>query len=422
MLLTLIVAADLVAAEKKSTDPLDWPHWRGPEQNGISRETGLIDTFDPATGENVLWKNDKLGTISTPIIMNGKLYVLCRSEPGTTREGEKVVCADAATGEILWENIFNVYLSDVPDTRVAWSNVAGDPETGHVYALGVCDYFQCIDGETGKTIWSRSLSEEFGMLSTYGGRTNTPIVFEDLVIISGVCTNWGPTSKPGEPRKMGPADLYLSFDEKTGGRMEMATPAHRFLAFDKRTGTMVWFNGTEIRPKDTTYSTPILAVIEGQTADDLRLRRRQRLRHAAAHRQDPLEVSTWLARASTTRRWSWAIACSTARAKRTATMRWAPWRPSMPRRPATSPRRASCGGSRSTWSAVRSPSWSTTACTLRTNRARCTSSIPRPASRLPSAARSCWARSSAPARCMPTARSTCARPAPGTSSSRQPTA
>lgn len=261
-LLLLLAAAPLVAAESK--DPLDWPQWRGPEQNGISRETGLIDSFDPETGENVLWKNEKLGTISTPIIMNGKLYVLCRSEPGTTREGEKVVCADAATGKILWENVFNVYLSDVPDSRVAWSNVVGDPETGNVFALGVCDYFQCIDGQTGKTLWSRSLSEEFGMLSTYGGRTNTPIVFEDLVIISGVCTNWGPTSKPTEPRKMGPADLYLSFDPKTGGRMDMAVPAHRFLAFNKKTGAVVWFNGTELRPKDTTYGTPILAAIDGQ--------------------------------------------------------------------------------------------------------------------------------------------------------------
>ena len=96
LLLTLLAAGHLSAAEKKSTDPLDWPHWRGPEQNGISRETGLIDSFDPATGENVLWKNSKLAAISTPIIMNGKLYVLCRSEPGTTREGEKVVCADEA--------------------------------------------------------------------------------------------------------------------------------------------------------------------------------------------------------------------------------------------------------------------------------------------------------------------------------------
>jgi outer membrane protein assembly factor BamB len=253
-----------------AADPLDWPNWRGPERNGISRETGLIDKWDPDSGENLLWKNEKLGTISTPIVMNGKLYVLCRSEPGTHREGEKVVCADAATGEILWENVFNVFLSDVPDTRVAWSNVTGDPETGNVYALGVCDYFQCIDGKTGKTLWSRSLSEEFGMLNTYGGRTNTPVVFEDLVIISGVCTNWGKTAKrlaPGEtPPPATEAEKYLSFDRTTGGKFDMARPAHRFIAMDKRTGEVRWFNGTEVSPKDTTYGTPVLTVFDGETA------------------------------------------------------------------------------------------------------------------------------------------------------------
>lgn len=218
----------------------DWPHWRGPYQNGVSRETGLIDQWDPAGGDgsNVLWKRADLGTISTPITMNGKLYLLCRSEPGTKREGEKVVCVDAASGETLWQNVFNVYLSDVPDTRVSWSSCVGDPQTGHVFAQGVCGYFQCLDGTTGKTLWSRSLSEEFGLLSTYGGRTNVPIVFDDLVIVSGVTTGWG----------------------------ELAVPAHRFLAFDKKTGELAWLAGTRLRPEDTTYSTPILAILGGQAA------------------------------------------------------------------------------------------------------------------------------------------------------------
>jgi outer membrane protein assembly factor BamB len=248
----------------------DWSNWKGPEQNRISREVGLVAEFD-FDGKNLLWKNEKLATISTPIVMNGKLYTLCRSEPGTHREGEKVVCADAATGEVLWENIFNVYLSDVPDTRVAWSNVAGDPETGNIYAHGVCNYFQCIDGQTGKTLWSRSLSEEFGALSTYGGRTNTPVVFEDLVIISAVCINWGdvaPRTPPGTPppalESLKPEHRYLAFDGVTGGKTDMARPAHRFIAMNKRTGEVLWFNGTEIGPKDTTYSTPTIGVINGQ--------------------------------------------------------------------------------------------------------------------------------------------------------------
>ena len=42
--------------------------------------------------------------------MNGKLYVIKNKNQGTEREIEEVVCADAETGEILWENEFNVFL------------------------------------------------------------------------------------------------------------------------------------------------------------------------------------------------------------------------------------------------------------------------------------------------------------------------
>jgi outer membrane protein assembly factor BamB len=226
----------VVVACSRAGAAADWPNWRGPTHDRTSLETGLADGFDARKGENVLWKSAELATRSTPIVMNGKLYTLARHEPGKPREGEKVICANAATGEILWENRFNVYLSDVPDTRVAWSCCTGDPETGNVYALGVCGYFQCLDGETGKTKWSRSLHEEFGLLSTYGGRTNVPVIFEDLVIISAIVIGWG----------------------------DMAKPAHRFLAFDKKSGEVVWFNGTRLLPYDTTYSTPSVAMIDGQ--------------------------------------------------------------------------------------------------------------------------------------------------------------
>ncbi len=162
-------------------------------------EKNLIDRWDfnDEQSGNVLWKNPELATISSPIVMNGKLYTLARHEPGTQREQEKVVCVNAETGEKIWENRFNVYLSDVPAERVGWSSCVGDPATGRVFALGVCGLFQCLDGETGKTIWSRSLSEEFGLLSTYGGRTNVPVVFEDKVYISAVMTNWGELARPG---------------------------------------------------------------------------------------------------------------------------------------------------------------------------------------------------------------------------------
>ena len=218
----------------------DWVYWRGPNHNGTSNETGLIDAWDPKGGDgsNVVWMRDDLGGRSTPIVMNGRLYTIVRAEPGTAREGERVVCVDASSGETLWENRFNVYLSDVPDTRVGWSSCVGDPETGNVYALGVCGLFLCMDGETGETKWSLPLHERFGALSTYGGRTNFPIVYKDLVIISAIVIGWG----------------------------DMAKPCHRFIAFEKQTGEVVWFKGTRELPFDTTYSSPTLTQINGQDA------------------------------------------------------------------------------------------------------------------------------------------------------------
>ena len=195
-------------------DPLDWPAWRGPEQNGISRELGLVDELD-TEGEEVLWKRDDLGGRSTPIVMNGRLYTIVGSELDTPRQGEKIVCLDSTSGETIWEKRFNVYLSDVPAERTGWSSCVGDPSTGLVYALGVCGTFFCLDGATGEVVWQKALHEQFGLLSTYGGRTNFPVIFEDMVIVSAVIIGWG----------------------------EMARPTHRFLAMDKATGEAIWFEG-----------------------------------------------------------------------------------------------------------------------------------------------------------------------------------
>lgn len=145
VLLICVCAAGLVVsvAPAADVDPLDWPNWRGPERNSISREKDLVDHWE-VDGEGQLWKRTDVGTISTPIVLRGKLYTLCRHLPGTKQEQEKVVCLDAATGETIWENCFNVFLSDVPKERVAWSCCVGDPETGNIYAMGVCGTLSAV--------------------------------------------------------------------------------------------------------------------------------------------------------------------------------------------------------------------------------------------------------------------------------------
>jgi outer membrane protein assembly factor BamB len=233
--------ADSKSTESKTAvaaDPMDWPSWRGPEQDGVSRETGLIDhwDWDPDKSENILWKNDEAGSISSPIIMRGKLYTINRYKPGTHEEGEQVLCLDAATGKKLWYNRHNMFLSDVPAERTGWASCVGDPTTGRVYAFGTNGFVQCLDGETGHEIWSHSMQEEFGAISVFGGRTNFPTVFDDLLLASVVTVGWG----------------------------DKSLPAHRFFGMDKKTGEVRWCNGTTPLPEDTTFSTPWYTVLENQ--------------------------------------------------------------------------------------------------------------------------------------------------------------
>lgn len=226
---SVMAAAVLVLAGVAPAD--DWPDWRGPARDGHSAEKGLPERWSPA-GENLAWKAP-YGARSTPVIAGGRLYLINGVGAGETLQ-ERVVALDAATGKLLWEYRWNVYHSDVPPHRIGWASPVVDRETGNVYAFGVGGTLVGLSRD-GKRLWERSLAEEFGLVTTHGGRTVSPVVEGDLVIVSGITSGWG----------------------------AQARGAYRFLAFDKKSGDAVWVNAPGSRPFDTTYSPPILADVGG---------------------------------------------------------------------------------------------------------------------------------------------------------------
>ena len=210
----------------------DWPHWRGPNQNGTSLETGLVDEWTEDGGQQ-LWTADFVGR-STPVVMNDKVYVIGRSGQGIT-EQEQIACFSAKNGQLLWDYKFNVFHTTIPFNRVGWASPVCDPETGNVYVHGVQGMFFAFTGN-GEKLWEISLTETFGRISGYGGRTHTPFVDGDLVIISYLNTSWG-SQAPGR---------------------------HRYFAFNKNNGEVVWISTPGGPPKDTTYSVPIVTTINGR--------------------------------------------------------------------------------------------------------------------------------------------------------------
>src|SRR5437867_6492889 len=209
----------------------DWPEARGPNRDGISLETGLIDKW-ALNGQNFLWRAP-FGGRSAPIVMGNHVYVQNPAGRGAAMQ-ERVMALDADTGKVVWEYKFNVFQSDVPPHRVGWASPAADPETGNIYALGVCALVVALNKD-GKLLWQRSVGEEFAAFTTHGGRTMSPIIDGDLVIVSAAISSWG----------------------TQGNR------AHRFLALDKKTGDIVWVSTPGGRPYDTAYALPTIATING---------------------------------------------------------------------------------------------------------------------------------------------------------------
>ena len=225
------VAAALLLPATAVLSGADWPEWRGPARTGASAETGLPEKWSPA-GENLAWRVP-IGGRSSPVVFGDHLYLQTSSGAGATLQ-ERIICFNADSGKQLWEHRYNMFTSDVPAHRIAWSSPAVDPATGNVFAISGGGLLLSLSKD-GKLLWERSLAEEFGMWTTHGGRMSSPIVDGDQVIVSGLTFMWGAAA---------------------GG-------AHRFLAFDKASGKTNYAVAPEGRPTDTIYANAFVGDVNG---------------------------------------------------------------------------------------------------------------------------------------------------------------
>jgi outer membrane protein assembly factor BamB len=221
------VTAALLVPAAAVLNGANWPEWRGPARTGASTETGLPEHWSPA-GENLAWRVP-IGGRSAPVVFGDHLYLQTSSGQGPTLQ-ERLICFNADTGAQRWEHKYNLFTSDVPTHRIAWSSPAVDPATGHVFAISGGGLLMSLSPD-GKLLWERSLAEEFGMWTTHGGRMSSPVVDGDQVIVSGLTFMWGAWSNG----------------------------AHRFLSFDKSSGRTKYVSAPEGRPTDTIYANPFIA-------------------------------------------------------------------------------------------------------------------------------------------------------------------
>jgi len=154
----------------------DWPQWRGPNRDGISAETGLLDSW-PSSGPPLVWKAQGLGEgYSSFAVVGDRLFT-----QGQQGNQEFVLAIDTKTGKELWR---------------APSGKAFHEQRGHgprgtptvdgtrLYAMAADGTLLCLDTATGKRIWGMNVVDKFGGRVPTWGISESPLVDGDRLIVT----------------------------------------------------------------------------------------------------------------------------------------------------------------------------------------------------------------------------------------------
>lgn len=156
----------------------DWPQWRGPQRDGVWRETGLIEKFDTPRLKP-LWRAPIAGGYSGPTVAEGRVFVSDRVV--RPRQIERVHCFDATNGRKLWTHEYECAYRGVQyDAGPRASVTISD---GRAYALGAMGDLFCLAAADGHVIWHKDLDREYDVSMPIWGLTSAPLVDGDLVIV-----------------------------------------------------------------------------------------------------------------------------------------------------------------------------------------------------------------------------------------------
>jgi len=176
--LTLLASAG--AARLAAAD--DWPQWRGPNRDGISKETGLLAEW-PEKGPPLAWKKKGLGGgDSTPSIAAGRIYGM------SNRGDDEVVWALAEKdGSEIWATRVGPAYEQRRDQSSEGPGSTPTVDGERLYVVGMSGNVACLRVEDGKVVWQRSMTEDFGGIVPPWSYRESPLVDGDRVI----CTPGG---------------------------------------------------------------------------------------------------------------------------------------------------------------------------------------------------------------------------------------
>lgn len=238
-LLSLCIFTSAVAAA-------DWPTFLGPNRDGTSPETGLLDGW-PKSGPTVLWSRD-IGTgYAAPSVIDGMLVLFHRDG-----DFEIAEAMDAASGKSIWSYKSPTKFEDPFGYNNGPRN-APLLTKDRCYLFGADGNLICLDRASGEEVWKRITSKEFDVPEAFFGVGSAPVLDGNRLIVQvGGQTNSGIVAFDAATGKT----LWENGGEKTwNGVLMKGWPGEPFVKWD------VGHPGFQ---KAASYCTPALATIHGR--------------------------------------------------------------------------------------------------------------------------------------------------------------
>ena len=260
--LCLCLSAVMATPAGMGASASDWPQWRGPERNGLSKESGLLKQW-PAGGPKLLWQVNDIGDgYSTPAVVGGRIYLM--SNRGL--ENEFVQALSTRDGKPIWTtrvgNVGNP--NQNPPYPKARSTPTVDGE--FVYALGSDGDLACLEARSGKIRWQKSIRKEFGGQPGEWAYAESPLVDGDVVVVTpgGAQATMAALNKrtgaviwtsavPGGD----PAGYASAVVVQAGGRRQYVQFLSKgMVGVDAKTGQFLW-RYAEVAKGPAQYFTPV---------------------------------------------------------------------------------------------------------------------------------------------------------------------
>ena len=171
--IALLTAAFLVVGASVA-QAADWPNWRGPDHNGVSRETDWYEKW-PSRGPKRLWKASVGTGFAAVSVANGRVFTM-----GNRSARDQIIALDEATGDELWKHTYSEPLT--PNLYDGGPNATPTVDGDYVYTLSKTGKAYCFEAATGDVVWTKDLKRLYNAQVPSWGFASSPLIQGERVV------------------------------------------------------------------------------------------------------------------------------------------------------------------------------------------------------------------------------------------------